>query len=76
MPKPEEIEKCQDELEGLYEWVKKKRGSPFAEHGIGLLKRPFIRPFYSDIQFKMFRYLKSQIDPKSLFFPQGFMLME
>lgn len=76
MPKPEEIEKCQDELEGLYEWVKKKRGSPFAEHGIGLLKRPFIRPFYSDIQFKMFRYLKSQMDPKSLFFPQGFMLME
>lgn len=76
MPRPDEIDKCQDSLEKLYNWVKDEKGSPFAEHGIGLLKQKFIRPFFSEAQYKMFSYLKNQLDPERVFFPQGFMLME
>jgi FAD/FMN-containing dehydrogenase len=76
MPKPTsgDLEQCQSKLESLYEWVRAEKGSPFAEHGIGLIKQPFIKSFYNEIHLDLFSFLKERMDPHSHFFPEGFML--
>lgn len=73
MPRPEDTPRCQAEFEKLYSKVLQWHGSPFAEHGIGLLKQKFIKAFLSDTQRVVFRALKKRHDPHSQFFPQGFM---
>jgi glycolate oxidase len=73
MPTPDKNDFCNIELERLYAQVLKWYGSPFAEHGIGLLKKKFITPFYNDHQRIVFRALKKKFDPKNQFFPEGFM---
>lgn len=73
MPTPDKSDFCNAELESLYEQVLQWKGSPFAEHGIGLLKRKFIAPFYSETQKTVFRALKKKFDPRGQFFPEGFM---
>ena len=75
MPKPEENEHCQEQLEGLYEAVKGWSGSPFAEHGIGIIKQKFIGAYFKEAQYQLFSFLKGQMDPKNVLFPQGFMNM-
>jgi FAD/FMN-containing dehydrogenase len=73
MPTPEQNNFCNHQLEELYKKVLEWHGSPFAEHGIGLLKKKFIGPFFSDHQKMVFRELKNIYDPKGQFFPEGFM---
>ena len=73
MPKKENVSACIPLLEGLYQRVLEWHGSPFAEHGIGFLKQKYIRAFYSDTQYEVFSMLKRQYDPRSQFFPKGFM---
>ena len=73
MPKPTEEDKCNEELKRLYEQVIVWHGSPFAEHGIGLLKKKFISPFYNVHQRQIFLELKKKLDPRGQFFPEGFM---
>jgi FAD/FMN-containing dehydrogenase len=73
MPKPQDIPLCQSEFEKLYEQVLKLNGSPFAEHGIGLIKQKYIKKFHSCVQKTLFKELKSKHDPHNQFFPQGFM---
>ncbi len=73
MPTPSDTVNCQKEFERLYARVFELRGSPFAEHGIGLLKLKFIRAFVGETQRQLFRELKALHDPKGQFFPQGFM---
>ncbi len=73
MPTPDKNDFCNEQLESLYSKVLEWKGSPFAEHGIGLLKRKFIAPFYNDHQKSVFRELKKKFDPKGQFFPEGFM---
>jgi len=73
MPKSSEQQECQNKLQELYDWVLSIDGSPFAEHGIGLIKQPFIKPFYHDTHLKMFSLLKEEMDPNLQFFPVGYM---
>ena len=73
LPLAEEEEKCQNLLTEFYRKIKSIHGSPFAEHGIGLLKQDFIAPFLTEVQLEMYRYLKENLDPKNQFFPQGFL---
>jgi glycolate oxidase len=73
MPTKDQNDFCNHELERLYTEVLKWHGSPFAEHGIGLLKKKFIAPFYHDNERIVFRGLKKIFDPKGQFFPEGFM---
>ena len=47
-------------------------GSPFAEHGIGLLKQKYIKDFWNENQRCVFKDLKKVFDPYNQFFPQGF----
>ena len=73
MPKPEELELCKQKLEDFYIDVKAMNGSPFAEHGIGVLKKKYIKPFYNQNQKKMFNILKDHFDPGNILFPNGYM---
>lgn len=73
MPAKAEVSKCQQRLLQLYDKVYEWKGSPFAEHGIGLLKQNYIKRFHGEHQMGLFRDLKMQHDPHGQFFPQGFM---
>jgi len=73
LPKADEVARCNEYFEDLYADVLKWQGSPFAEHGIGLIKQRYIQPFLSDVHYRVFRELKQVYDPKNLFFPMGFM---
>lgn len=73
MPKPESMDACKKEFEQLYEKVCALGASPFAEHGIGVLKKKYISRFWTDVQVDVFKQLKEIHDPYNQFFPQGFM---
>ncbi len=72
-PKTSQVELCNIYFKGLYDRVLKWKGSPFAEHGIGLIKQRYIRNFHSETQYKVFKALKTKYDPNNIFFPMGFM---
>lgn len=73
MPTKDESARCLAEFEKLYDLVYRWKGSPFAEHGIGLLKQKYIKRFHGENQLKLFHDLKKEHDPYNQFFPQGFM---
>lgn len=73
MPSKNETEPCMEKITTLYAEVLKWEGSPFAEHGIGLLKQKYIKKFHTSHQLKIFKELKRIHDPYNQFFPQGFM---
>jgi len=73
LAKPEQTQQCQDLLEIFYKEIQGIGGSPFAEHGIGLLKQDFLKPFLSNIQIDMFIELKKRHDPYNQFFPMGYL---
>lgn len=76
MPSREETQKCLDEFQKLYDKVLTWKGSPFAEHGIGLIKQKYIKKFHGKNQLALFQDLKKEHDPYNQFFPQGFMSSE
>ncbi len=63
------MKKLQELYDKVYDW----KGSPFAEHGIGLIKQKYIKRFHGSNQLGLFKDLKAQHDPHNQFFPQGFM---
>lgn len=73
MPSKEEAYKCDDVFVKLYDKVIEWGGSPFAEHGIGILKQPYIKKFYSEDVRATFKEIKGISDPHNQFFPIGFM---
>jgi FAD/FMN-containing dehydrogenase len=73
MPTKNDSAKCSAMLEQLYVKVVQWQGSPFAEHGIGLLKQKYIKQFWNESQHQLFKDLKAEYDPHHQFFPQGFM---
>ena len=73
MPSKEQSSICSDEFRNLYDKVYEWKGSPFAEHGIGLIKQEYIKRFYGPNQLGLFHDLKKEHDPYNQFFPQGFM---
>lgn len=73
LPTADQVERCQEFLLELYEKVYAWKGSPFAEHGIGIIKQHFIRKFYGETQRRFFQELKKQHDPYNQFFPSGYM---
>ena len=49
----------------VFEWVKERKGSISAEHGLGLAKKPFITYSRSENMVDLFKQLKSLYDPVS-----------
>ncbi len=73
LPNQEQITLAESMLRLLYPRVAAWQGSPFAEHGVGLIKQKYMRSFYQNVHFEMFQHLKKCFDPKNQFFPIGFM---
>lgn len=73
MPSKEQSAQCLEQIQKLYNKVLEWKGSPFAEHGIGLLKQKYIKRFHGPHQLNLFHDLKKEHDPYNQFFPQGFM---
>lgn len=72
----EESEKCDNILENFYRDISSWKASPFAEHGIGILKQKFIKNFWNEDVYKVFSYLKEKYDPYGQFFPMGYMSLK
>lgn len=73
MPDKASAHKCDEVFVELYDKVLEWQGSPFAEHGIGMLKQPYIKKFYSADVLETFKEIKELADPHQQFFPLGFM---
>ncbi|PIK14995.1 FAD-binding oxidoreductase [Halobacteriovorax sp. JY17] len=73
LPDQTKVETCQEKLEELYRKVKSIGGSPFAEHGIGLIKQKFIADFLDPLHYVVFDQIKNEHDPENILFPMGFL---
>ena len=73
MPQQDQVNLCQNKFEQMYSDVKILQASPFAEHGIGILKQKYIKEYWTSEIFETFSQLKKHCDPHNQFFPQGFM---
>lgn len=73
--KPENMEKeffmqkCKTVNDILFTVIKKYDGSISAEHGVGLLKKPYLHYSCSEEELKYMKAIKKIFDPKSLFNP-------
>ncbi|CBW25558.1 putative dehydrogenase [Halobacteriovorax marinus SJ] len=73
LPDKSLVDTCQQKLEELYDQMSELRASPFAEHGIGIIKQKFIKKFLNKTHYRMFKVLKEEHDPENIFFPNGFL---
>jgi len=73
LPDKSKVDICQQKLEELYHQMSELRASPFAEHGIGIIKQKFIKKFLNEAHYRMFKILKEEHDPENIFFPVGFL---
>jgi len=63
-------EQPEEEIEDLvYGAVRQWRGSISAEHGIGLLKRPYLGYTRSDTEIQLMQRMKRAVDPKGIMNP-------
>jgi FAD/FMN-containing dehydrogenase len=62
-------EKAHEADEHLFSLVKKHAGSISAEHGIGLLKKPFLHYSRTAGELKLMRLLKASFDPQGILNP-------
>ena len=76
MAQADQVQEVQSQLSRLYQNVLKLDASPFAEHGIGLIKQKFITNFWSNTQYQVFNELKNTHDPNHVFFPKGYMTLK
>ncbi|CAC22604.1 D-lactate dehydrogenase [Schizosaccharomyces pombe] len=61
------VEKCLEPW--VYEWVSRHRGSISAEHGLGLLKKPFVGYSKSKEMIHLMKTLKNVFDPNGIMLP-------
>ena len=75
MPDKNSVSQVKAELDSFYKKVSKLDASPFAEHGVGLIKQQFMTSFYGPNQYAVFKDLKETFDSTNKFFPLGFLSM-
>lgn len=73
LPEAHQVTQCEIVLADFYHQISTWDASPFAEHGIGIIKQKYIAQFWSEEIFQMFKHLKNIYDPNGIFFPQGYM---
>lgn len=73
LPSKDQVIECEEHLKDFYKRLRDLKGSPFAEHGIGILKKGFVMDFYDSNILRVFKHLKENLDPFDQFFPQGFL---
>jgi FAD/FMN-containing dehydrogenase len=61
--------RCGTVSEGVFEAVRRHGGSISAEHGVGLLKKPYLRYSRSDAEIALMRQIKQVFDPAGIMNP-------
>jgi FAD/FMN-containing dehydrogenase len=69
MDKGEFLEKTKEADRDLFAIVQKHGGSISAEHGIGLLKKPFLGFTRSEAEMAVMRSVKRALDPNNILNP-------
>ena len=63
------LKQCFEADEMFFQFIQNHKGSISAEHGIGLLKKPFLHYSRSQKELNIFRSIKKMFDPKGLLNP-------
>jgi FAD/FMN-containing dehydrogenase len=53
----------------VYAWVEKVQGSVSAEHGVGLIKKPFLSSSRQPAEIALMKVIKQAMDPHHLLNP-------
>jgi FAD/FMN-containing dehydrogenase len=69
LPKAEFLQHTSGADHALFELVRRHGGSISAEHGVGLLKRPYLHYTRSPGELAMMRAVKAALDPRGLLNP-------
>jgi FAD/FMN-containing dehydrogenase len=69
MDKDEFLARTHESDAAMFELVRRHRGSISAEHGIGLLKKPFLSYARSEAEIAMMRAIKRALDPQGILNP-------
>lgn len=65
LPQEEWEERLAVVLHQIYQEVAKRGGLPSAEHGIGLLKKPYFKEAIDPVKLQVMRQLKQALDPQN-----------
>lgn len=57
----------------VYEWTEKYQGSISAEHGIGLMKSPYLKHSKSKEMIEMMKRMKQVFDPNGILNPYKYL---
>ena len=63
------IKQCEKSNEDLFKLVQKYEGSVSAEHGVGLLKKPYLKYSCSDEEIALMKNIKRVFDPDNILNP-------
>ncbi|MEM7677430.1 MAG: FAD-linked oxidase C-terminal domain-containing protein, partial [Myxococcota bacterium] len=69
MPTEAFLDQCHGTDRVLFELINKHQGSISAEHGIGLLKKPFLGYSRTPAEIALFQRIKLAFDPRGLLNP-------
>lgn len=70
IPVHEYVKEVEEALEPwVYEWVSKHDGSISAEHGLGIMKKPYIGYSRNETMIKLMKQIKELYDPKGIMMP-------
>lgn len=69
LPKEQFFRQCGEVSYGIFDAVKRYHGSVSAEHGVGLLKKPYLQYSRSDAEINFMRSIKRVFDPNNIMNP-------
>ncbi len=72
-PEKKDENVIKEQLLKFYDLIFQFKGSPFAEHGIGLVKQVFIKKYHQEKVLEIFSRLKRTHDPEKQFFLSGWL---
>ena len=61
--------RCEEVTPVIYDIVRRHRGSISAEHGVGVLKKPYLSYSRSDAEIQLMRGIKAVLDPDGVMNP-------
>lgn len=64
-----EMERAEVVLDKIFRYVVSVNGSISGEHGIGIVKKPFMKYQFNDVEMDLFRKIKQVFDPENLLNP-------
>ena len=69
LPKEVFFRQCAEVSYGIFDAVRRYHGSMSAEHGVGLLKKPYLQYSRTDVEIDFMRSIKKVFDPNNIMNP-------